>query len=415
MNITVTKKILLLSAYDAHSHRRWRESMVAQFPECQWTSLALPARHFSWRIRGNSLTWALNQKEVLDRGFDLIVATSMVDLSSLIGMAPSLAGVPSILYFHENQFAYPASCNQRDSVEPQMVSLYAAISATKLIFNSEYNRLTFVQGVADLARRLPDHVPAALDRLLLSKSQILPVPIEDECFAVNHDDGEGDPIFRKFKSSMSDTSVHIVWNHRWEYDKGPDRLLALIRALPVDLNVLFHIVGQGFRQTSPVFATIRAELESRHMLGHWGYLESIDDYRGLLSASDIVLSTAIHEFQGLSVLEAVAHGCLPLVPDRLSYPELFPEVTRYYSRNHDLSHETNRSVANQSIDQSLSPEQTSKETNNATSKETKDAVKILVAMVEALNRKDKKLSVYQMDVQAFSWSALAPLYRAILT
>jgi hypothetical protein len=42
-----------------------------------------------------------------------------------------------------------------------------------------------------------------------------------------------------------------------------------------------------------------------------------------------VVSTALHEFQGLSVLEASQAGCLPLVPDRLCYPEMYPADCRY--------------------------------------------------------------------------------------
>ena len=45
----------------------------------------------------------------------------------------------------------------------------------------------------------------------------------------------------------------------------------------------------------------------------------------MLGRCDIAVSTAFHEFFGLSVVEAAAAGCLPLVPRRLSYPEIFDE------------------------------------------------------------------------------------------
>ena len=95
-------RILLLSAYDAQSHKYWREALVDEFPEHHWTQLVLPGRYFSWRIRGNSMQWALGAKATLDQPYDLVLATSMVDLASLKGFVANLANIPSILYFHEN-------------------------------------------------------------------------------------------------------------------------------------------------------------------------------------------------------------------------------------------------------------------------------------------------------------------------
>lgn len=59
---------------------------------------------------------------------------------------------------------------------------------------------------------------------------------------------------------------------------------------------------------------------------YWSQVE-----RAALEAPCDLLSTAAHEFQGLAVLEAVASGCLPVVPDRLAYPEIFPARFRYRS------------------------------------------------------------------------------------
>ncbi len=43
----------------------------------------------------------------------------------------------------------------------------------------------------------------------------------------------------------------------------------------------------------------------------------------------IAVSTAIHEFQGLGMLEAAGAGAAPLVPDALVYPEQYPRAYRY--------------------------------------------------------------------------------------
>ena len=126
-------RILLLSAYDAHSHRRWRQGLVDAFPDWQWTVLTLPPRNFLWRIRGNSLSWAFAERETLLQPYDLLVATSMTDLAALKGMVPALAKVPAMVYCHENQFAYP---DQRElqSMEPEFVSLYAVLAAERVLF-----------------------------------------------------------------------------------------------------------------------------------------------------------------------------------------------------------------------------------------------------------------------------------------
>ena len=98
-------KILLLSPYDAMSHQYWWQGLRDNLREHAFCVVTLPPRFFSWRFRGNSLSFAFDER--LKDGYDLVIATSMTDLSSLRGMCPALSSVPTIVYFHENQFAYP--------------------------------------------------------------------------------------------------------------------------------------------------------------------------------------------------------------------------------------------------------------------------------------------------------------------
>ncbi len=321
-------KILLLSAYTAASHQYWIDGLVDNFPDHDWTVLCLPPRYFSWRIRGNSLTWAFSEQEKLNKNYDLLIATSMVDLSALRGMVPHLTTLPTIVYFHENQFAYPESNNSesaRPAVEPQLVNLYTALCADQVVFNSAYNRNSFLSGVEKLLKKLPDEVPAGIGSVLRKKSSVVPVPLDENLF--------------DFEFGSKAEIFNLVWNHRWEFDKGPERLLACLQQLPPRLKMTVHVVGQSFRQAPAVFNDIKILLTERGCLGQWGFVESRERYLKLLSIADAVLSTSLHDFQGLSVLEAYILRCMPIVPDRLAYPEFIPSDYFYNSNLPDLAQE----------------------------------------------------------------------------
>ncbi|MCP5129497.1 MAG: DUF3524 domain-containing protein [Pseudomonadales bacterium] len=336
-------KVLLLSAYAAHSHVHWQRSLIAMFPDWQWQTLSLPPRYFSWRVRGNPLYWSLAERENLERDYDLLVATSMVDLATLRGLVPALARLPSLLYFHENQFDYPQRDEQGSLLEAQMVSLYSALAADELAFNSAYNRDTFLAGVDALLRKLPDRVPAGIVAALAGKAVVLPVPIVTDDEGVDRqywpDSGCRAETAQGSGGSGNRTApearpLRVVWSGRFEHDKGAETLWhALCEMERRGLAYELALTGPQFRKAPAVFA--RIENDFSHRLVHFGYLESVTDYRALLRAADVVLSTARHEFQGLAVLEAVAAGCLPVVPDRQAYPEIYPPCFRYPSTPHD--------------------------------------------------------------------------------
>lgn len=323
-------RVLLLSAYAAHSHRHWETALRSMLPDWDWRVLSLPPRYFSWRVRGNALYWSLSQRQVLEEGYDLLLATSMVDLATLRGLVPALAQIPAVVYFHENQFAYPLYRQQHSQLEAQLTSIYTALAADRLLFNSCYNLDTFVDGCDALLRKMPDKVPPGVARLLLEKAQVLPVPVE-----------EGQEESRwpgRSPGVEAGGAPRLLWVGRFEHDKNGDGLLRILRRLESSgLDYELAVCGQQFRESPTVFSEI-SEVFS-HRLVQFGYLENVADFRGLLAGADLALSTALHEFQGLAVMEAVVRGCLPVVPDRLAYPETYPDWCRYDSSPDDPDRE----------------------------------------------------------------------------
>ncbi|ALO45694.1 tRNA-queuosine alpha-mannosyltransferase domain-containing protein [Pseudohongiella spirulinae] len=334
-------RILLLSAYEAVSHQQWRSRLFELFPTARWTALGLPARHFAWRVRGNSLTWAFNHRQELTDNYELLIVTSLCDLSALRGFVPELAALPTLVYFHENQFAYPDNTEADDArragrqahnlLNMQLTSIYTALCADMIAFNSDWNRRSFLSGARQLLDRLPDHVPCGLTEHLQQRSQVLPVPLADSLF--NSHASTGAPAINQQR--LSGDALNIVWNHRHEYDKGPELLLGIMQEL-IERGVCFrlHLLGQRFRQQPAAFATLRQLLSDHYQSqgiepGIDNHIEDRNAYLQVLQHGDIVLSTARHDFQGLSVLEACALGCTPLVPDALAYPEYLPAQCRY--------------------------------------------------------------------------------------
>lgn len=310
------QNITVLSGYHAKSHDYWY-CQLSLLP-FDWQLIALPPRHFSWRIRGNSLYYS--QLDFTEA--DLVLCTSMVDIASLRGLNPTLHTKPILCYYHENQFAYPSNHQQQGHLEAQITSIYTGLAADSIAFNSHFNRDTFLNGAAELLRKMPDFVPKGLIEALRNKSRILPVPLT--------------PQQGPLPAVEPSSPIHIVWNHRWEYDKGPDLLLAVCLELErTRCSYQISILGQKFRKIPNEFMEIK--LKFQHRLRHWGYVEEVDAYHAILSRAHIALSTALHDFQGLAIMEAVQFNCIPIVPDHLAYREFLGEGAIFYTPDGDIS------------------------------------------------------------------------------
>jgi len=309
-------RILILSAYNAVSHDHLNKGLVKYIDDAEITLLTLQPRFFAWRVKGNSLSFAFENRDELTKGYDLIFATSLTDITALRGFVPELASIPTIVYFHENQFDYPDNRYEQQGIEMKMTAIYNAIVADKVVFNTHYNMRSFLKGTKELLRKLPDHVPKGLVELIEAKSEVVHVPIN--------------PV--KICEKKSDIPV-ILWNHRWEYDKAPERFLSALRKLKERTSDFkLNLAGQVFRNTPESYSVIEEEFSDH--INHIGYAKSREEYEDIISNSNIIISTSMHDFQGLSVMEAADAGCIPVLPNRVAYTEIFGDEY-LYAENED--------------------------------------------------------------------------------
>jgi glycosyltransferase involved in cell wall biosynthesis len=313
--------IWLLNPYHTGSHRAWAEGYAAHSRN-PVRILAMSGYFWKWRMQGGALELAEQARALLAEGErpDLLLATSMVNLPAFLALLRrELAGVPVALYMHENQLTYPPPPGSRRDLTYGMIQHLSMLAADRVCFNSRYHLESWFGELPRLLKHFPDYTHPETVEAGRAKSRVLPVGCDLQRLDAGtrrHGEGEAGRL-------GEEGGPLVLWNQRWEYDKDPETMLRALYALAEEgLQFRVALAGENFRVTPAEFAEARSRLGSR--LVHYGYAESGADYAALLHRADIVLSTAIHEFFGVSVVEAVYCGCLPVLPDRLSYPELIP-------------------------------------------------------------------------------------------
>jgi glycosyltransferase involved in cell wall biosynthesis len=241
---------------------------------------------------------------------DLILASDYLDVAAFRALLPKgIRDIPILTYFHENQLTYPVQDEKERDYQFVFTNITTCLASDRVLFNSAFHREQFIEAIPVFFKRMPDQVPVGVDEEIRSKSGVQHLGIEppDESSAAKNRDGP----------------PTLVWNHRWEYDKNPDlffQTLFELDAKGVDFQLV--VLGESFIQTPPVFK--EAEKRLSHRILHFGFADSREDYWRLLRTADLIISTSIHDFFGLSVVEGIAVGCFPLLPMRLAYPELLP-------------------------------------------------------------------------------------------
>ncbi len=309
---------LFLEPYFGGSHRAFVLGLQ-KYLDFSWTIISLPAR--KWKMRMQlAAPWMAEQVIALVRAgnqYDGILCSTFLDVAVFRALLLR-AGIdlPLALYFHENQFSYPGQVPDPGLHQFTAINFTSALTADRIAFNSEYNRKTFFAGVHQYLKRATDTRMGHLEQEIEAKSCIL-FPGLDFSFI--------DGAVRQRREHRMPV---IVWNHRWEHDKGPEDFFSvLFRLAERGIDFRLIVLGQRFRNSPSIFTLARENLSRR--LIHFGYVEDRNEYGRLLVQGDLVVSTALHEFFGMAVLEAVRAGNYPLVPDRLAYREIFPRQYRY--------------------------------------------------------------------------------------
>lgn len=311
-------KVVLFDPFHTGSHAAFTVRLQAGVA-ADWHIYTLPGRHWKWRMRGAAVHFADAFERDGPPAPDLIVTTSMLSLTDLKALAPTLAPAPSLLYFHENQFEYPDRLQAARDNHFGFTQLVSARAATRCAFNSRYNLESFLDAAQVLLRALPDAVPKNWVEEIHRKSCVLPIPLalsdlDETAFAPPATHDPRGPL--------------ILWNHRWEHDKDPESFFAALDALTARGRP-FRLAVAGPRNARWPACFDDAKHRFSERLEQFGPCSSRAEYESLLLKADVAVSTARHEFFGIAMLEAIHFGAFVLVPDRLAYPEIFPPEHRY--------------------------------------------------------------------------------------
>ncbi|XP_063719009.1 glycosyltransferase-like domain-containing protein 1-like [Symsagittifera roscoffensis] len=315
MDDSTESSLLVLEAFFGGSHKHLLDLTLPILPEKSYYLLTLPATKWHWRSRCSALYFS--QRIPRNRKFKKLFLTSCTNLAELIGLRTDLASCEKILYFHENQLVYPRKAEKDRDYQHCHNEIVSALAADKLIFNSMYNQSTFLNNCEQILNKVPNTEFQPIRLQIESKCRVLPVPIDFDKIP-------------KLSKKMNDDkdALHIVWPHRWEHDKNPDLFRDIILELDgKNCDFRLSVLGEKTLTVPESISEICSKIG--HKLLHAGFLESKEEYFQTLAESDIVLSTSIHEFQGLAVMEAILMGCFPLCPNRLVYPEYLPEKCLY--------------------------------------------------------------------------------------
>ena len=311
--------ILYIEPFYSGSHKHWIDS-YKKISKHNINILSLPGKHWKWRMHGASITLAeIFMKN--NKSYDLIIASDFLNLPLFKSLCHEKLGeIKIVIYFHENQITYPWSPNDQDiklkrDLHYAFINYSSSLISTHNLFNSQYHLDSYIKGLSKYLKLMPDYNNLNSIKRILSKSSVLYLGCKLDNAVQNIKENET-PI--------------ILWNNRWEYDKNPELFFNTLKKIKSE-GVKFKLVvlGENFNKCPSIF--IHSKEIFKNEILHIGYCETRSEYLNWLAKSDILPVTSIQDFFGISIVEAIAMNNYPILPNRLSYPELldaktFPEI-----------------------------------------------------------------------------------------
>merc|ERR1711913_130596 len=87
-----------------------------------------------------------------------------------------------------------------------------------------------------------------------------------------------------------------------EHDKNPELFFdCLFRLKEENIPFLVSVLGETYSQVPQVFADAKVKLKEN--IVNWGHVASKEEYYRVLAGCHVVISTALHEFFGVAMLE----------------------------------------------------------------------------------------------------------------
>ncbi|MCM8526898.1 MAG: DUF3524 domain-containing protein [Lentisphaeraceae bacterium] len=308
-------KILALNPFHGGSHKAFLDHWIKHSIH-NFTLLTLPGTQWRWRLKFAAVEFSEQVKELFNKGerWDIIICTSMMNVAEFRGLSLFLKGTPLVTYFHENQLTYPESKNVKFSLSYSMKNINSALASDHVWFNSAFHRDDFLKAARRILKKKPNSPVKYIDDIE-KKSEVHYLGIDED-------------FYKETKENFSEP-VKLVWAARWEEDKNPGLLFMALRHLK-EKGVEFQVSVLGEEMGTRMACFLEGEKEFSNEIIHFGFAESKDEYRRILQEADIFISTADHEFFGLSAVEALAAGCIPVVPEHLAYPEILRDYSEYF-------------------------------------------------------------------------------------